>query len=122
MSDLGKQADAWRRLLSARPVRNAAVDVEPGEPVGLLITVTRNRPWYFRPPLSWVLRPSLRKTIVLDEVGAQIWDLCDGQRNVEDIIDEFSQAHRLSFHEARVAATNYVKSLVQRGALAVAVQ
>ena len=90
--------------------------------VGLLITVTRNRPWYFRPPLSWVLRPSLRKTIVLDEVGAQIWDLCDGQRNVEDIIDEFSQAHRLSFHEARVAATNYVKSLVQRGALAVAVQ
>ena len=122
MSDIAAQADAWRRMLSARPVHNSAAEVRPGEPSGLVVTVTRKRPWYFRAPFSWVLHPSSRKTVVLDEVGTELWDLCDGKRTVEDIIDEFSAAHRLSFHEARVAATNYVKSLVERGVLAIVVQ
>ena len=109
-------------MLSARPVRNSAAEARPGEPSGVLVTVKRKRPWYFRPPFSWILRPRYRKTVVLDEVGAELWNLCDGKRTVEEIIDEFSSAHRLSFHEARVATTNYMKTLVERGVLAIAVQ
>ena len=109
-------------MLQARPARNSAADVRPGEPAGLTITVRRRRPWFFRPPLSWILRPRRKQTMTLDEIGRQIWNLCDGKRTVEDIIDEFSDIHRLTFHEARVAATGYMKSLVERGTLAMAIQ
>ncbi len=49
-----------------------------------------------------------------------MWNLCDGQRSVEDIIDEMSRRHRLSFHEARVAVTGLLRELIRRGALAIA--
>ena len=54
----------------------------------------------------------------LDRLGSQVWQLCDGVRTVEDVVDEFARLHRLTFHEARASVTAYLKMLVQRGVLA----
>lgn len=106
-------------MLKSRPARNIAATIHRHGDHELSITVRKRKPAYLVPPLTWVLRPKLQRTIALDQLGIEIWDLCDASRTVENIIDEFSGRHKLSFHEARVAVTEYLRRLVQRGALGV---
>jgi hypothetical protein len=110
---------SWRRLLDARPVRNAAARVDPEPNGGLRIRVRRQRPAWLVPPISWIVALRPERTLALDALGREAWEACDGQRRLEEIVDDFARAHALTFHEARVAVSNYLKQLVQRGALAV---
>lgn len=107
-------------MLAARPARNAAAEAAHAPSGELALAVRRRRPRWHVPPLSWIVPIRPTRTVRLDPLGAQVWELCDGERSVEAIVDAFAAAHRLSFHEARVAVTGYLSQLVQRGALAIA--
>jgi len=113
------QTPSWRAMLSAIPVRNAAAEAAEDGPNGLRVSV-RIQPagWWVR-SLSWLLRRPPRRTVILDRLGSEVWELCDGARTVEQVVDEFAQRHALSFHEARVAVTEYLRELIQRGILAI---
>jgi hypothetical protein len=108
-------------MLSARPVRNEAAKPLREGTSRLRLTVKRRKLRYLVPPLSWVIRPRPTHDVVLDELGAEVWDLCDGERTVEAVADEFARRHSLSFHESRVAVTSYMAELVRRGALAMVI-
>jgi len=111
---------SWRRMLDARPVRNVTAQAA-GSPNGeVSIAVATRRPRWLVPPLSWLVPLKPFRTVHLDRLGAQVWELCDGQRTVEAIVNAFAERHRLTFHEARVAVTGYLSQLVRRGVLAVA--
>ena len=128
-----KETTSWKGMLAARPVQNVKADVRrpegwdlkgPGrsgdKDEALEIIVSMKRPWYLLiPPLSWIVRVAATRTLRLDRLGARVWDLCDGKRTVEEIVDEFAKLYALSFHEARTSVTMYLKMLVQRGALAI---
>lgn len=116
--DLG---DSLRRMLSAMPLRNAQATVRRDGPEELRITVRLERS-LFPPPLSWVVPSPKTRTVRLDRLGAQVWDLCDGRRTVEAVVEEFARAHELTFHEARVAVAEYLRQLLRRGALAIAME
>lgn len=103
-------------------MRNAAAGVAEAPAGGLGLSVATRRPRWLVPPLSWVVPLKPTRTLRLDPLGAQVWMLCDGERTVEAIVDEFARRHGLSFHEARVAVTGYLSQLVQRGALAMAME
>ncbi len=111
----------WRPMLQATPAPNAAATVERLDGGQVRLTIPRRRPAFLVPPISWIIQPSATRTVVLDGLGTQIWDLCDGQRPVEQIVEAFAAKHRLTFHESRVAATSYLRLLIERGALAIAV-
>jgi hypothetical protein len=113
------QETTWHRMLEATPLRNAAAAVEPDGLEGLRITVRSRRPGWLVPPLSWLLPLRRVRVVRLDRVGSRVWGLCDGERTVEAVVDEFARAYALTFHEARVAVIGYLKQLVQRGALAI---
>ena len=109
----------WRTMLMACPVRNVAAETDPAPDGGLWITVRKARaPWH-RAPWKWIVPGGDRRRIVLDSLGREVWDLCDGERTVEHIVDEMARRYRLSFHEARTAVTELLKELVRRGALAI---
>lgn len=110
---------SWERMLLALPIRNNSATAEGYGAEAVELTVPRRRPKYLK-PLSWLVKVRPTRTIVLDRLGTQIWQSCDGQRTVEQIVDGFAQAHRLSFHEARTAVTGYLRELIERGALAIA--
>ena len=112
------QAD-WRRMLESAPLHNRAAVVEASGRGERRLRVPRERPWWLRIPLvAWIVAVGEERTLTLDRLGTEVWDLCDGERTVEGIIEAFARNHRLTFHEARAAVTVYLKSLVQRGALA----
>jgi len=114
-------AGTWRKMLAARLIHNAAARVEQMPDSRVKVYVKTVRPWFLVPPLSWVLPLRRERGTVLDRLGTQVWNLCDGNRTVENVIDEFAAAHRLSFHESRAAITSYVQMLVARGAMAIVV-
>jgi hypothetical protein len=55
------------------------------------------------------------KKIQLDALGSEVWRLIDNDRSVQDIVDHFAEAHRLSSREAEVAVTHFFRSLGRRG-------
>jgi len=112
----------WKYMLMARPVQNTAVRVEHKRPNSVIIHVKRKKPWYMAPPLSWIIPARPTQALTLDAIGSEIWGLCNGQRTVEDVVDIFALRYRLSFHEARISVTEYLKTLIQRSVLAIAMQ
>ena len=112
---------SWRRTLLGVPLRNEAAGVVE-EDDGLRIGVALTRPRWLVPPLSWVIKPRSERTVRLDTLGAEVWRLCDGERTVENVVDEFARRHSLTFHESRTAVTSYMKQLMQRGVLVIAAE
>jgi len=112
----------WTRMLSARLVHNSAARVEQVSDDRVKVYVKTVRPRFLVPPLSWILPVRRERGAELDRLGTEVWNLCDGSRTVEEVIDEFAAAHGLTFHESRAAITAYAKMLVARGALAIVIQ
>ena len=108
-----------RQMLNARPLRNRAAASDDHGPRGLTLRIPRKRPRWLLPPVAWIIVVRDHSRVTLDSLGAQVWTLCDGQRTVENVVDDFAAAHGLSFHEARVAVTQYLRLLIRRGVLAV---
>lgn len=112
-------AGDWSAMLRARMIHNAAAQVTAGARGGeLSMAVPTRRPGWLVPPISWVVRPPSSRTLVLDTLGVGVWTLCDGEHTVESVIEAFAAANGLTFHEARVSVTAYLKSLLRQGALA----
>jgi len=110
----------WRPMLMSRPIPNARAVVQAWDDGARCVVVPRQRPWYWVPPLSWMQPFCAQQTIVLDRLSGRVWDLCDGVRTVEEIVEIFAAEEKLTFHEARVAVTQVIEGLVRRGGLAIA--
>lgn len=70
--------------------------------------------------LKRLLPLSDRKNIELDQLGAEVLSLCDGEHAVEDIIDVFMENWMLSFFEARGLILHFLKQLMKSGFVALA--
>ncbi len=112
----GDDTASWSAMLRVKPVRNQGARLEE---VGdtLRIFVHRAYPWWYVPPLSWIFAMRPERVLALDRIGTQLFRWCDGEQTVEELIDRLSEEQGLSFHEARSAATGYLRELVLRGAL-----
>ncbi len=109
----------WRALLAARPVRNAAAAAEETDDGGVRIGVRKADAWWRRAPWKWAVPGGDLRYTVLDRLGRELWEICDG-RTVEEIVEEMARRHRLTFHESRTAVTPLLRELIRRGALAIA--
>jgi len=107
-------------FLSAVPHRNQDMELEELPTGELVIEVEMDRPWYMFPPISWVLPYGRHRRLQLDSIGAGLTELCDGQRTVENVIEIFAADHKLTFREAQVPVTLYLRQLTQRGVMAIA--
>jgi len=105
--------------LRAVPFKNQAMEVTPKSGGGVLVSVPLKRPKYMVPPLSWILPFSSHRRVELDALGAEVLDLCDGKRIIEAIIERFASAHKLTFREAQLAVTEFLRQLTQRGLVAI---
>jgi len=62
------------------------------------------------------------RTVTLDEVGTRVWDLCDGEHTVKDLIARVAEEHKLSRKEAEVSLVAYLRQLAARGLIALVVE
>ncbi len=108
------------KFLSTVPVRNEEMKLERVRG-GSLASVPIPRPRWLVPPISWVLPFSSQRRVQLDDPGTEVLELCDGKRTVEEIIETFAQGNKLSFREAQLAVTQFLRELMNRGIVAIVV-
>lgn len=99
--------------LAARPVRNTQVEwKEAGG--GEVVIIIRPRVDRVAKVLRWLFPPPRERRISLDEVGAEVWRLCDGSASVEQIIKKMAKRYKLNRQEAETSTTEYLRRLGKR--------
>lgn len=111
---------AFSRQLLAVPVRNSRMTVLTEDPKTTIVSVDLQYPGWIR-PLRRVFNLRDRKQYRIDGVGLEVFNLVDGVRTFEQIIDVFTSTHKLTFLEGRGLLSAYLRDLTRRGLIAVAV-
>jgi len=108
---------SWRDQLTFYPIPNAAaeVDVQQG---GIMVRVPNKKMRSSWRLLVWFARPPSHRRVWLEGAGIEVWELCDGQRDVEAVVDAFAAANSLTFHEARISVAQFLADLGKRGLIA----
>lgn len=60
------------------------------------------------------LKPMTRQ-LQLDLLGTVVWDLLDGQRSVQMLIERFAAEYKLQTREAEISVTQFLRELGRRG-------
>jgi len=107
-------------LYRSVPVRNEGVTArEAGEHLILSVPLRKPRGWFAL--LAWFIHFSRRHRVELDTLGREVYGRCDGRTTVREIIEDFAQHYKLTFHESRLSIMMFVRRLLERGAVAVLV-
>ncbi|MBN1675584.1 MAG: PqqD family protein [Kiritimatiellae bacterium] len=114
-----KRSISRARALAGRPERVPTVREEECEDGRLKVTVQFERsPWLQR--LSGSAR--FERTFRLDPFGREVYAACDGKTEVSAIIGRFAHAHRIGSTEAEMSVTAFLKTLMAKGLVAMAVE
>ena len=62
-----------------------------------------------------IVLPSTRKVEVLNEIGARIWSLLDGNRSVRQIIEMISSEYDVELETARIDTLEFLGVLYEKG-------
>lgn len=109
-----KPAITREEALKAVPVRNPVVRWDLSEEGEVHLTVPLRQDGWMRLAKVLFRIPDARE-ILLDEVGSEVWQWCDGENSVAEIIERLQKQHKLNYKEAEVSLTAYLKTLAQRG-------
>jgi len=99
--------------MNSRPARNDLLQWEKTETGEAQIKVTRQETWKTR-LLSKVFYIPKARTITLDEVGTEVWQMCDGHTSVSVMIESLRERYKLDRKEAEVSLLSYLKTLGQK--------
>jgi hypothetical protein len=99
--------------LNALPVRNPAITWEVGDNGRVTLTVPLAlKPW------MRLIRPLIavpaERQVELDEVGSDVWQWCDGEHTVRELMKTLAAEHQLNAREAEVSLTEFLKTLARR--------
>ena len=61
------------------------------------------------------------RKIYLDEIGSFVWDMCDGETTVRQMIQTLAERYKVNRKEAEVALTQYLRTLAGKGLIAILV-
>ena len=100
-------------MLDSRPARNEALKWDRNDEGEAQIRVRRQETWKVRLLSRMFYIPKERK-ITLDELGTEVWTLCDGRTSVSQMIEVLSRKYQLNRKEAEVSLLTYLKTLGQK--------
>jgi len=100
-------------MLNSRPARNEELTWERNDDGEVQITVKRQENWKVRLISKIFYIPKNRK-ITLDEVGTEVWQLCNGRNTVAQMIEGLSDKYQLNRKEAEVSLLAYLKTMAQK--------
>jgi len=106
-------------FLQMKPVRNPMLRWERNQHGNFSVFIPLQRPEAKkkrrRELLSKLAPPPKEKEIQLDKVGSIVWELCDGEKTVQDIVGHLHDKYKLLPTEAEVSLNAYFNDLSKRG-------
>jgi hypothetical protein len=118
----GKPKISRAEVLAARPIRNPVVQWERGvwheeRPAVVLLRVPRRRDRWGNLVARVFKLPPFRK-IELDEMGSDVWEMCDGDLSVDALTRAVCAKYHLNRRQAEASVTAYMRMLAERRLLA----
>lgn len=98
------------QMLSSRPAKNELVKWQKDENGEVTISIPRKKGWLIDMVAKFSRIPD-QKRIALDEIGSEVWYMCDGKTTVENMIAQLSRKYKLNRKEAEISLTTYLKQL-----------
>lgn len=84
---------------------------------GIAVVVPLKYPRILHALSAFLPLPETR-TYLVEGRGLEIYELIDGTRSLESIIDQFRANHALTFYEARTLVLAYLTTLTKKGLIA----
>jgi hypothetical protein len=117
-----RRAPSRQEVLGAIPVRNDRIEWELRADEGsdedaapvVVLQVPRRQDRLGR-MMNRIFEAPSHRQVVLDELGTDVWQLCDGRNSIEALIRELARRHKLERREVEVSLTTYLRTLTQRG-------
>jgi hypothetical protein len=106
------------RSLAARIRRSGEVQWQVNERDRVMLQYEHVRPLslkVLRALASLPTQSRQQKKVELDLIGSMIWQACDGQTRVRDIVEQVRRQFKITYREAEISVTEYVKTLGGRG-------
>jgi hypothetical protein len=107
-----------RQSLAGRPCLNQGVRLERLSEARVQVVVELQRRSGF---FARFLPPVFVRRYRLDELGTFVVERIDGRRSAAALIDEFARHHRLNRREAELSVVQFLRMLMQRQAISIAV-
>jgi len=121
----GKPKVTRAQMLAAVPVRNSAVtwarEARDDRPEVALLRIPRRSDRFGNVIARLFQMPDSRK-LELDEIGSDVWEMCDGARTVEAIARSICDKYRLNRRQSETSVVAYLKSLHERNLVALTVK
>jgi hypothetical protein len=118
----GKPQVSRQQVLASRPVRNPVVQwgrearYEETPSVALL-RIPRRSDKFGNLVAKLFRLPDFRK-LELDEIGSDVWEMCDGTHSVESLTKAVCTKYRLNRRQAETSVTAYLRMLAERRLIA----
>jgi hypothetical protein len=108
------------QAMQAWPVRNPGLTTHVSDDGIVTVELPRRKDW-MGGVLGFLFSVPASKPVQLDEIGSFVYDRCDGERTVNDIVDDMMAEYKLNRREVEVSLTKFLQTLAQRGIIAFAV-
>ncbi len=109
------------KQLHSVPVKNTKVETaESGD--GYRILILKLEYTGLIKVFARVFKARNEKKYRLEGLGLQLYDMLDGKKNIENLIDMMIEKYKLSFFEARALIIQYLHTLIKRGLVVIAVK
>jgi hypothetical protein len=106
-------APSKSEVMRARPMRNPVLTWGPDAKGDMVINVPLERkPWLSRLG-RLVPTPNVRH-IILDDIGADVWSMCDGETSIDTIRRKIVEKYQMNNKEAEASLLEHLKQLAQR--------
>lgn len=107
-------------VLNAYPVRNQLITWEEEENGEISLVVPQKKSLWIKIVARLFSVPD-KRVIVLDEVGAFVWKLCDGKHTIDLVVRRLRNEYSLTYKEAETSLLTYLRQLAKRGLIGIAV-
>ena len=111
---LKKRPDVDRsKVLKAFPLRNQLItwEIDDKEEASLVIP-QKDKLW-----VKWTSKLFMlpdKRVVVLDSIGAYVWQMCDGKHTISQIIKALQKKHQLTRKEAETSLFTFIQTLGKR--------
>jgi hypothetical protein len=101
-------------ILDSIPVRNTQLKWERSEKGEIRIDLPLKKTWWAK-FLSTIFLAPKKKILALDVLGTKVWNFCDGDKNVEEIIQLLCRDLNMNRKEIETSLFAYLRQLAGRG-------
>ena len=111
---LKKRPDVDRgKVLKAFPLRNQLITWEMDDKGEASLVIPQKEKLWIKLTSKIFMLPD-KRVVVLDSIGAFVWQLCDGKHTISQIINALQKKHRLTRKEAETSLFTFIKMLGKR--------